>query len=327
MFAEHLSRQFGTLNHFVIISYGNAYADTGNLAQSLADHFPDLHYSIQPFRLLADDPAALPPSDMAVCTLWTTAYLQVRYNQTRAKFYLVQDYEPAFYAASDVSGVIEATYRFGFAVLANTQGVAERIRNYSADVTQFGPGVDRRTFYPDADRQAPNKRPKIVFYGRPSNPRNCFVTGLETLKAVKHRLGDEVDIISVGAEWDESEFGVEGVVRNLGLLKTMKDVADLYRSADFGLVYMMTPHPSYQPFEYMASGCVVVTNQNEANSWLLNSSNALLIPPLPALAAAEIVQLSKDTQRWQRMRDNGLKTVAPLDWRPALLSVEKRICC
>ena len=39
----------------------------------------------------------LTPTDVCIATYWTTAYYQLLYNQTRRKFYFVQDYESMFY--------------------------------------------------------------------------------------------------------------------------------------------------------------------------------------------------------------------------------------
>ncbi|WP_206067671.1 rhamnosyltransferase WsaF family glycosyltransferase, partial [Escherichia coli] len=97
----------------------------------------------------------------------------------------------------------------------------------------------------------------------------------------KNRMGSCVDIVSVGADWSVDDYGLGGVVENRGLLSSLEDVANLYREADLGLVFMVTPHPSYQPLEYMACGCVVATNINEANQWLINASNSIQLEPIP----------------------------------------------
>ena len=325
MFAEHMSLAFGTLNHFVLVSYGNAHHDTKSLSTSLAKHFPELRFTMQSYRLLYDDPNELPYSDCSICTLWTTAYAQLRYLKTRAKFYLVQDFEPLFYSSGDISAVIEQTYRFGFALLVNTEGVAAKLGKYNCDVTQFTPGVDRSVFFPDPNKNAPGNPFRIVFYGRPSNRRNCFWLGLEILRLVKNRLGADVDIVSVGSEWDEQAAGVSGVIRNLGLLKSMHEVAALYRSSDLGLVFMTTPHPSYQPFEYMASGCVVASNINESTSWLLNDTNSLRLTPIPGIAADQICELASDNLRWRNFREKGVIKSRGLDWEVAISNVISRI--
>jgi glycosyltransferase involved in cell wall biosynthesis len=52
---------------------------------------------------------------------------------------------------------------------------------------------------------------------------------------------------------------------------------------------MFTRHPSYLPFEFMATGCLVVTNANHWNRWLLKDGvNCLLARPTAACLAAAI---------------------------------------
>jgi len=325
MLAQHFSEEWGTLNNIVIYSHFGHPFDSQELSDSLQKFFPNLRFFITVFVRGQDDIDKIPPSNVSFCTLWTTAYLQLKYNKTSRKFYLMQDYEPNFYAAGNLFGLIEQTYRFGFSCIANTSGVGNKYKQYSNDVVMFSPGVDQEQFYFDEGKDKLGQPARIVFYGRPSNPRNCFYLGLETLKAVKRKLNDRVQIISVGEEWDEEEYGVKGVVENWGLLKTMEEVAALYRSADLGLVYMMTPHPSYQPLEYMASGCVTVTNYNESNLWLLNEKNSLLVEPNPEIAAQKIHDVLKDNSQWCSLREHGRKAIGNLSWNNAFEIVKSRL--
>lgn len=325
MLAEKFSEQWGTLNQFVIYSYSGRGLPTEELCESLSKNFPSLKYTVAVFKRGVDNIDVIPASNACFCTLWTTAYLQLKYNQTQRKYYLMQDYEPTFYPAGGIYGAIEQTYRFGYSCIANTQGVGNKYKQYSDDVTIFTPGVDTSLYFPDSSKKSIGSPARVVFYGRPSNPRNCFVTGTQTLKALKRKLGDAVEIISVGEDWSEADYDLEGVLENRGLLKTMEEVAELYRSADLGLVYMMTPHPSYQPPEYMASGCVTVTNYNESNTWLLNHDNSLLIEPVPEIAAQRMHDLIKNNQEWTSKRTHGLKALELLNWDKAFSIVMNRL--
>lgn len=328
-FAEHMSKKYGTLNIFIIYAFNGRDFDVAPLDNSLRDHFPNLNFILRKFLHGKDNAEALPCSEIAICTLWTTAYVMVKYNQTQRKFYFMQDFEPMFYAGGDLYMMIEHTYRLGYSCIANTPGVGDRYKRYSPDVIDFLPGIDRDVFYPGKiprDNVSRADDPwQIVFYGRPGNARNGFFMGLDILKAVKQRLGNKVRIVSAGAEWNPAEYGVEGVVENLGLLKRIEEVADLYRASDLGLVFMATPHPSYQPLEYMACGCLVATNRNEANSWLLNDSNALLLEPIADVAAHRIFDVLKEPARRQALIAAGLETVGRLDWRKAYDVIESRI--
>ncbi len=325
MLAQNMSENWGTLNHFVIYSYSGRNLETAELCHSLSKFFPNLRFTMNVFRKGVDDIVTVPASNAAFCTLWTTAYLLLKYNQTSRKFYLMQDYEPSFYQAGNIYGVIEQTYRFGFSCISNTEGVGNKYRQYSDDITVFTPGVDQSIFYPDESKNSIGTPARIVFYGRPGNLRNCFLLGMQTLIAVKRKMGGAVEIISVGEEWDVKDFKVDGIVENRGLLASMEEVAELYRCSDIGLVFMITPHPSYQPLEYMASGCITATNINESNQWLLNDKNALLLEPLAEVAAQRIHALLKDESKWQQKRKAALETIQELNWEKAFRIVRDRI--
>ncbi|GAB3307773.1 rhamnosyltransferase WsaF family glycosyltransferase [Luteimonas notoginsengisoli] len=325
MFAEQFSRTYDTLNHFVVYSHNGVNLDAAPLGASLAENFPALRFLVRVHRRGKDRMEDIPASNFAFCTLWTTAYLMAKYHQTSAKYYLVQDYEPNFYAAGTVFGAIEHTYRLGYSCIANTPGVGDACRRYTQDVVHFLPGVDTGTFRPNLLKQATGEPKHLVLYGRPSNSRNCFALMAEMMVHLKQRMGKDILIQSVGEAWREADYGLEGVVENLGLLGSMAEVADLYRRADMGLVFMMTPHPSYQPFEYMASGCVVATNVNDANAWLLNDDNALLLEPLADVGSARIEQVLRDVGAWARLREGGLQAIAGLRWEAAFDVVRKRV--
>lgn len=320
--AEQMSKNWGTQTIFVVYSFSGRDFPLEALDNQLRINFPSLKFSLFKFRKGINTVAEIPISDIAFCTLWTTAYLLLKYNKTKKKFYFMQDYEPVFYAGGSVYGVIEATYRFGFKAIANTQGVAQRYRKYSSDVMSFTPGIDLSVFNPGDRPQELGDRWRVVFYGRPQNDRNGFALGLRTLQALKSRLGNRVDIISVGAQWNPADFGVQTVLRNEGLLTTLEEVADLYRSSHLGLVFMFSAHPSYQPLEYMACGCVPVTNVNENNEWLLqNDVNCLFLNPSPASMADQMANLLETEDRWARLRASGIRTARALEWDTAYRSI------
>jgi len=322
--AEHLSRTHGTRNLFVLYSFRDAPADPAALATALRTHFPGTDFVVRRLRRGIDRPEDLPAAQIAVCTLWTTAYAMLRYNRTRRKFYFMQDYEPMFYAGGDLSMAIEATYRFGYSCIANTPGVGARYLPYSSDMVSFLPGVDPSVFHVGSAPR-PHDPHRIVFYGRPERARNGFFLGADILRRLKADLGDRVDIVSAGAEWDPADYDLDGIVTNLGLLTSLTAVADLYRSATLGLILMATPHPSYQPLEYMACGCVTATNRNEANRWLLTDETAVLLDPIPGSAAKRIADcLASPRVRAEKVAA-GLAAVRTLRWDAAFKVIETRM--
>ena len=325
--ADAFTRFAGSHNEIVIYEGVNRNYDldenAGLVYKSIQAAFPSMDYDVTHLSA-SSDPNELRESDVAFATLWTGAYHLLKYNRTRGKFYLVQDFEPAFRGSDAVAALAEQTYRFGFDGVANTPGVAARYRSFGNRTISFIPGVDRKVFYPQERRR---EHPvSIVFYGRPNRSRNGFELGAEALRRVKKRFGKNVIIRSVGAEYDTRAYGLDGVLENLGVLPDFDSVAALYRESHIGLVFMFTAHPSYQPLEYMASGCVTVTNINESNSWLLrDGKNAVIVPPAPTIVADAVSRLIEDGNLREDLVKGGLETVVDFDWEPQLERVVRWI--
>jgi glycosyltransferase involved in cell wall biosynthesis len=256
----------------------------------------------------------LPPSDIAICTFWASAYFLIRFNQTKRKYFFIQDYEPLFYEAGSVSALAESTYRFGFEGIVNTPGLLRAInQRHGLQGISFTPAIDPTYYYPPKEKN--NKRIRIFFYARPNNPRNAFNLGIIIIKTLIEKYGDDIEIVTAGADWKEKRFDLRGCITNLGLLKSLKEVGDLYRSCDIGFVYMLSKHPSYQPFEFMATGVATVTNNNEDNLWFLkDGTNCLVAEPSPAAMAEKIGWLIEDAKLRDKIQHGGLDTVST-DWQ------------
>lgn len=292
-FIEKLSKE-GVENRIVI--YDNPTVDVDKLKTEIAHYFPDLkNYKI----IIFDEDKEkglnnLPPSDIAFCTIWVSAYLLLKFNKTKRKYYFIQDYEPFFYVAGSTFALAESTYRFGFRGVVNTPGLLAAInQRHGLEGISFIPAVNQGLYTPDPSKD--NKRVRIFFYARPLNPRNAFCLGITTIKHLLDKYGDKIEVIAAGSEWDEAEYGLKGRITNLGLIKSLEEVATLYRSCDIGFAYMMNKHPSYQMLEYAASGVATVMNFNEDHLWLYkDGENCLLSEPSPAAMAEKISLLIDD---------------------------------
>jgi glycosyltransferase involved in cell wall biosynthesis len=322
--ADSFSRRFGTAN--TIVLHGGKPTPLDDVGAMIRDAFPRLKFELTALSS-PEEADGLPPSDAAFCTFWNTAYVLVRYNKCRGKFYFVQDFEPAFYTAGSIYGLIEQTYRFGFNGIANTPGVGELYRQYNPWVQYFIPGINKSLFHPDQGRGKHKGTWRIVFYGRPHNVRNAFELGITALSLVKGELGDAVEILSAGSDFSESDYGVKGILTNLGVLQSLEELAAVYRSCDAGLVFMYTAHPSYQPFEFMASGCATVSNFNRYTQWFLrDGDNAALTDSTATCIAERILAVLHDEGLRHRIVEGGLKTVSTLDWGVALDRISEFVC-
>lgn len=284
-FADGFLRRHGVHSNFCIVGEASPLS----VQRSIATAFPALGQSSCMVLNHHHRANELPPSDAAICSLWTTAYAALEYKRTRRKFYFIQDDEALFYPASSTSALVEATYRFGFHGICNTESLLRRYKTCGGIGEYFVPCVDKSVFFPNEARRE-GKLPYLVFcYGRPGHPRNCFELLIESLKMVKKRMGHEVHLVVAGADWEVREYGLEGVIHNLGLLPYAVTGA-LYRACDAGIVLMMTRHPSYLPLELMACGTLVVTNKNPDTTWLLKDRENCLLADLSPSSIAEHVE-------------------------------------
>lgn len=290
--ADHLRRAHGVEAAFAALKAEDGAAISARIARA----FPDLAAAAQVICFQGQEiPAELGSFDAAACTLWTTAFPLLRMRGVRRKFYFVQDWEPLFYPAGTISSAAEATYRFGFHAICNTPSLAESYRMLGGRADYFVPAVDGTVFHAEGRQPRAKDDPFVlVCYARPGTPRNCFEALSEGVRLLKRRHGDRIEIISAGSGWDTAQFGLGGVVRNLGLLPYAETGA-LYRSADAGLVAMATRHPSYLPFELMACGAAVVTTRNPHTGWMLrDGENSLLCEMTRSDIAATVDRLVGD---------------------------------
>jgi glycosyltransferase involved in cell wall biosynthesis len=327
-FADHF-RQTKEVRCRIIIY--EAEADAAVYRQRTASVFPG--FPPEDVITISDEHRAdaLPDADAVVATFWPSAYVALRFNRTKAKFYFVQDIESGFYASGTEAALADATYRFGLYGICNSPGVGEVYRAISgAPAVAFYPAVDHSAFHPlppGEPKHAPGEPKQVIFYGRPLRPRNAFALGIEVLARVKDALGDGVRIVSAGADWDPVEFGVGDVIEVLGLLPTLESVADLYRHCDAGLIFMMTKHPSYQPIEYMACGCPTVSNINPANRWLLrDGDNCLLCKPSISCFTDKLLTLLTDERLSAKIIEAGIRTVAGASWHREMERAWRFIC-
>lgn len=308
-FAAAFAREHGVDNRFIILGDASAPTETVYL-ERISEPFPDLARS-EVVVIKSDlDLPRVPDSDACIATLFSTAYYVLKNNRTKRKFYFIQDFEPMFYPAGSSSAVAEATYSFGFYGLTNTVTLKEHYeQDYGGTATFFRPSVDTNIFYPPQQRNWTRKPYKLFFYGRPNHWRNGFELGAAALRKVKDQLGAKVQIVAAGHAWSPADYGLDGVVEPLGLLP-YRATADLYRTCDAGLVMMFTRHPSYLPFEFMASGCLVVTNVNHTTSWLLkDGENCLLSLPTASCIANTIVLGLEDVERRKQITINALNMI------------------
>lgn len=311
-FADYLAKDKGIKTRIVL--YDNPYITESEIRGKIREGFPSLAEE-EVYIYKGPEVNVIPYADISIATLWTSAYQVMKFRNTLGKFYFIQDYEPFFYPAGSYYAMAEVTYRFGFQGIVNTPGLYDFItKTHAINAEYFVPAVDRHIFFPDRKDSAVKDKMKLFFYGRPQHERNAFELAISAAKKIKAALGDKIEIFSAGSEWNPDDYGVKGIVTNLGLLG-YNETAELYRTCDFGIILMFTKHPSYLPMELMASGAIVITNYNQANVWLLKDMiNSVIVEPAPTYITEKLLDLINTPELQKTIRDNAFKTVASTDW-------------
>lgn len=204
-------------------------------------------------------------------TSWETAYPVLTSPARGARFYLVQDIEPLFYAAGSEALLAEATYRFGFHGVTPGRWLAQELgRRYgmAADHFEFGCDLDRYHYVNARERTG------ICLYARPSTPRRAFELAVACLDLFAERH-PEVDIHLYG----ESVRRLPFPATDHGLLNP-DELNELYNTCVAGLTLSAT-NISLVPLEMLAAGCIPVVNDAEHNRMVLDNPEVAYAPATP----------------------------------------------
>lgn len=199
---------------------------------------------------------------------WTVQMIKHALPLTRNRrfIYFIQDFEPGFYAWSTVQALALETYRLDFSAIVNESLLLEHLVEQDAgrftndSSVSFEPAVDRSLFFVDKSTRPARRR--LLFYARPSAPRNLFELGLVALKRAADRGAfppDEWELLFMGERVAPARLNDSVVIRPLDWLD-YDGYGRLLRSADVGLALMLSPHTGYPTIEMAACGVQVITN-------------------------------------------------------------------
>lgn len=206
---------------------------------------------------------------IAMATSWQTAYYVNYFSNCYKKTYFVQDYEPYFYPVGSSYVFAENTYRFGFhGVTAGSWLSTKLPKDYNMKCDSFSFSYDRELYY--KHEKIEDKR-KVFFYARPPTDRRAFELGLLVLKKLCEKNPD-IEIILAG--WDTSEYHIPFNHSNPGIV-ALSELSKLYSQCDVALVLSFT-NLSLLPLELLASGCPVISNSGENNSWIDNDKKLFI---------------------------------------------------
>ena len=243
---------------------------------------------------------SLPFSTIAIATYWVTTYPLLRFHNTNAKVYLIQDEETEFYPAGVLKYFAEYTYHFGFIGLTNAYEIKEWYeKTYSMLCLYFPPFIIRASKRREPDN---TQMRRILTYLRPGTARNAPELLYLVLKKLKER--HDIEVVVVGSKTIcDKEFKCLGWV-------SANELRSLYENSDVCLYFMFSRHPGVIPLECMDAGAIVVTNKKHVkHSYLINEYNALVVEPTINSLVNMFERILKDMELRRSLIINGYRTV------------------
>jgi hypothetical protein len=206
--------------------------------------------------------------------------------------YFIQEYEPQFYPFSST----HMWARSAFDSEWPCWGVFNSGELYDYFQAQ-GHRVERAfVFEPNLSSSlrpflagaAPIKTRRVLVYGRPSVPRNCYPAVVDGLRlwAKRYPQFRDWEVVSVGIAHKPQSFGEGRTMRSLGKL-SLQEYGQMLRTAGVGLSLMASPHPSYPPLEMAHFGVRTVTNTYGSKDLAASHPNIISIADVAAVTIAD----------------------------------------
>ncbi|RYH64030.1 MAG: glycosyltransferase, partial [Alcaligenaceae bacterium] len=304
---------------------------TGFRPEHLSIEFADASDPLKPLRI--------GPKDVFLATAWWTAqaaHAVLPWTSSHRFYYLIQDFEPLFYGASENWCQALETYGFQHVPLINTTLLRDFLRDqqvgqfadpeFADKALVFEPAVDQTRFYQET--RAPGATRRLLFYARPNiAQRNLFGMGVAALKAAVTAglFGDGGwEFVGIGEKFDPVPLG-RGYVLSPAPWLDFEGYAAQMRGADVLLSLMLSPHPSYPPLEMAAcEGTVVTTVYGSKTAERLAALSTNIIGVTPSIGS-----LVWGLQRAIRRHDDLGATATPLSlpstWNESMAPILPRL--
>lgn len=200
--------------------------------------------------------------------------------------YLVQDYEPHMLAFSSAQILAREAYDrperlWGIFNSSNLYNYFT-LQGHSAEKSfTFEPVINAALRPALAQVGTSAQAPRIIAYGRPSIPRNCYPALIRGLRrwAVDYPEYGDWEVVTAGLTHAPLRIDATRQLTALGKL-SLEDYAATLLSSRVGISLMASPHPSYPPLEMAHLGLRTVTNRYLCKQWEGHHPNIVLTPSL-----------------------------------------------
>lgn len=223
-------------------------------------------------------PLPVRPQDIFIATTWWSAFIlkdvrqwqQQQYAQpARPWAYLIQDYEPGFYAWGSRYWLAQTTYGNAtepdpaLHAVINSPSLASflaRQGHVFRHMRWFDPPLHPSLQRDAKARPVMAKERTILVYGRPGVERNAFPLVLHALRlwAQQYPNAAAWQVVSAGEPHAPFALGSGQMLQPLGKL-SLEEYTAWLRRASVGLSLMCSPHPSYPPRDMAAFEIDTVT--------------------------------------------------------------------
>ena len=250
--------------------------------------------------------------DVLFATYFQSAYMtHAIADKVKLNCYFIQDFEHLFQPMGDIYITAYQSYKLGLFPITSSKWPLNMLKKEFGviDGDYFLFPINKEIYNIDEEKRD-EVNIKVIFFARPFFPRRCYNLGISSLAIVKQKC-PEVDIVLFGEEHD-AYYNVPFEYNNLGLLPSINDLADLYRTAHIGVCFSTT-NPSLVPFEMMACGCTVVDLDFNDNDVTYESrDNVTLAEPFPEKIAESILELIYNTDLRNKKAKSGMEMVMKL---------------
>jgi len=259
----------------------------------------------------------IPNADAVIATAWPTAYDVAALSPRKGlKYYFVQHYETWHGCVDKVDG----SYRLPLNIITIAPWLTDLMKDKFGrdDVTEIHNGIRLDKFYPPKNKDF--NQASILMMTHDIEWKGTK-DGIDALAVVKERC-PQVKIKMFGMfDKPAAPFDFE-----YHQDPTYEKLLSLYQEA---AIFISPSHKEgwhLPPMEAMACKCAVVATNVGCVPTLNNGQNLILAEiKNPASIAAAVIKLLEDKNLTEETAEQGLKSVAALDWAASARKLQDRL--
>lgn len=301
--------------------------------ENAVDAYDDILKYFQTIRAevrLARDGLAEAVGDVLVATGWQTVARVMNATGFRERCYLVQDFEPSFYATGSHGLAAAWTYTQDLACICASAWLSEIVsKQFGRWTRTFALAYDPEHYYPRTlkSSQATRSRriakskliePQIAVYARITTPRRCVEL---VLLALEHLAvsGTEFTVHLFGAEFEALAANFPCVSH--GIVEPQA-LGRLYRRCDIGICLSATNY-SLVPIEMMACGLPVLEIDTPSTRAVFPDGVVTRADAHPLLIAEAVQRLLHSPAMRADQAKAASKWIEGLSWEASARNVEQ----